>query len=112
MQPIDRAVPGAVAQLLRGAALSPGKIEFAWTVSVGPALQRATAVRLEGSVLVVDTASVAWTRAIVRSTPIILKKLEALLGPAVVTSLAVRNPDDESHGPDSGMRRQHRTRQT
>jgi hypothetical protein len=42
MRPIQQAFPGALAVLLRVAPLSPGKVSFAWSAAVGPALDRMT----------------------------------------------------------------------
>ena len=80
MQPIGLAVPGAIAELLRGTPMSPGKVDFAWKTAVGPAFGKVTSVRLEGSLLLVDAASAHWVREIRRSSPIILRRLQALLG--------------------------------
>ena len=71
-------------------ALSPGKVEFAWKAAVGPAVQRTTSVRLEGSVLVVQASDAQWAQAVSRSSIIILSRLESLLGRGVVTELVVR----------------------
>ena len=91
MNPIASAVPGAIAAMLRSAPLSPGKVDFAWKAAVGPALQRATAVRLEGQILVVETASAQWSREVARSARVILARLQHLLGEQTVTSLQMRN---------------------
>jgi hypothetical protein len=64
MRPLQHAVPGAIAEILRAAPLSDGKVGFAWRAAVGPALERVTAVKLEGRVLLVDTAGVLWSREI------------------------------------------------
>lgn len=90
MQSLAHAVPGALAELLRAAPLSPGKVAFAWDAAVGPAAQRATAVRLEGSVLLVDASTTAWAREIARSSAVILTRLQTLLGAGVVTRIEVR----------------------
>jgi hypothetical protein len=90
MRPITHAVPGAIADLLRGAPLSDGKVRFAWITAVGPALERVTTVRLERDTLVVHTASLQWAREIRRSTSVILSRLQSLLGKDTVTSLSVR----------------------
>src|SRR5262245_31433916 len=74
MRPLAHAVPGALAELLRGTPVSPGKVGFAWSAAVGPATARATAVRLEGPVLLVDAATAAWGREIVRSSGFILAR--------------------------------------
>jgi len=90
MQPITQAVPGALAELLRDAPLSPGKVAFAWSAAVGPATARATAVHLEGHILLVDAATLAWAREVSRSSGVILTRLQTLLGADVVTRLEVR----------------------
>jgi predicted nucleic acid-binding Zn ribbon protein len=91
MRPLTHAVPGALMQLLRDLPLSDGMVGFAWGAAVGPAVARATTVKLEHAVLIVETTSVEWTREIKRSTPVILKRLQSLLGDAAVTEIIVRS---------------------
>jgi predicted nucleic acid-binding Zn ribbon protein len=91
MRPLSQAVPGAVANLLREAPLSDGKVAFAWKVAVGPAMERATAIKLDGTVLIVDVPNVQWAREIRRSSGVILSRLGALLGRDTVTELKVRS---------------------
>ena len=93
MLPISRAVPAALVALLRPMPLSPGKVQFAWNAAVGAALQRVTAARLEGRVLLVDAASAQWKRAVLQSSRIILARMETLLGEGTVTELVVRNKE-------------------
>jgi predicted nucleic acid-binding Zn ribbon protein len=90
MKSLAQAVPGAIAELLRAAPLSPGKVTFAWNAAVGPAVQRATSIRLEGHVLLVDASSEAWGREVTRSSPAILRRLQSLLGSDVVKRIEVR----------------------
>ena len=90
MNPIGAVVPGAIVALLRDAPLSAGKVTFAWNAVVGPAVQRATSVHLENGVLLVDAASPQWAREVLRSTPIILRRLQPLLGEGTVVSITVR----------------------
>jgi hypothetical protein len=90
MRPLAHALPGALTELLAAAPLSDGKVTFAWNASVGPALERVTAVKLEGRVLLVDTASAQWSREIARSSPMILTRLRTLLGPGIVDRIEVR----------------------
>jgi hypothetical protein len=91
MQPISRSVPGALADLMRAAPLSSGKVEFAWSTVVGPALRRVTSVRLEGTQLIVDADSPQWGREIARGVPLILPRLQTFLGRETVTRIAVRH---------------------
>lgn len=90
MRPLNAAVPGALATLLREAPMSPGKVTFAWRTAVGQSMDRVTSVRLEGHTLVVEAADTHWAREVSRSTPIVLARLQHLLGREAVTSLSVR----------------------
>ena len=90
MRPLLHAMPGAITELLRTAPLSDGKVTFAWNAAVGPAVERVTSVKLERGVLLVDTPSAQWQREIERSSPVILRRLQTLLGVDTVTTLRVR----------------------
>lgn len=99
MRPLVHGLPGALTELLKAAPLSDGKVTFAWGAAVGPALERATAVRLECGVLIVETTNAQWSREIMSSSPIILKRLRGFLGAAVVDRIETRtNPN--LHSPD------------
>jgi hypothetical protein len=90
VQPLNATLPAALARLLAAQPLSPGKVEFAWKAAVGPAVQRVTSVRLEGTELVIEAATADWAREVRRATPVILVRLGTLLGPGVVKGLSVR----------------------
>jgi len=90
MRPLSSALPGALAELLRGAPLSPGKVAFAWRAAVGPALERETSVRLEGGTLIVDAATRQWASEVRRASSTILRRMDTLLGPDTVKELQVR----------------------
>ena len=91
MRSLTSAIPGALAELLRDTPLSDGKVAFAWKAAVGPAFDRATAVKLEGTVLIIDASSAQWAREMKRSTGVILGRLQTLLGDDAVTSIKVRH---------------------
>jgi predicted nucleic acid-binding Zn ribbon protein len=91
MQPIAQVMPRAIAAIVRQAPLSPGKVEFAWRSAVGTAVARASAVRLEGTVLLVDAQSAQWASAIMRSSAIILSRLQAVLGSDAVHEIRLRS---------------------
>jgi hypothetical protein len=94
MRPIANAVPAALAEILRAAPLSDGKVAFAWRAAVGPGLERVTAVKRDGQLLIVETTSAQWAREIMRSSPLILQRLAVFLGAGVVTRLETRtNPN-------------------
>ena len=90
MRPLTHAVPGALLHLLRDAPLSDGKILFAWSAAVGPAVARATRVKLESGVLIVEATSAQWAHELKRSSAVIRKRLEELLGGDTVTRIDVR----------------------
>ena len=85
-------MPGVLHELLKGQPLSEGKVNFAWRAAVGAGVERVTAVRLDGGVLVVEAASTEWARELTRSSSLILTRLKALLGPDEVTRIVVREP--------------------
>jgi len=68
-------------------------VSFAWRAAVGPALERETSVRLIDGTLVVDAASRLWAREVTRSSPIILRRLQSLLGSETVVAISVRRRD-------------------
>ena len=77
-------------ELLRTMPLSEGKVGFAWRAAVGPALGQATAVKLDGQTLIVETTSPQWSREVTRSSPMILARLQQFLGKETVTRIQVR----------------------
>jgi hypothetical protein len=90
VRPLQQAIPGALTEILRAAPLTDGKVGFAWRTAVGPALERVTAVKLVQRVLIVETASPQWSQEIMRSSPLILRRLQNLLGASVVETIEVR----------------------
>ena len=90
MRSISHIVPAALMELLRTTPLSEGKVSFAWKAAVGPALERATAVKLEAGTLIVETTGPQWTREVKRSGDIIMARLKTLLGDGTVQRIEVR----------------------
>ena len=89
-EPLAQAIPRAVATLLRETPMSPGKLAIAWKTVVGPAMDRGTFVRLDGRTLLVDAKTAAWAKEVSRSSSIILRRLQTLLGSEVINELNVR----------------------
>jgi hypothetical protein len=92
MRPLTQALPGALAALLRDVPISTGKVDFAWKAAVGAAVERVTSVRLERRLLIVEVPDQNWAREIAHSTPIILARLQTLLGRDAVTEIQIRKP--------------------
>ena len=90
MRSLSLIVPAALRELLRAAPLSDGKVTFAWKAAVGPALERATDVKLEAGTLIVETAGPQWTREVKRSSGVILTRIKTLLGDGTVHRIEVR----------------------
>ena len=90
MHHLIHGMPGAIVELLRGSPTSDGKVTFAWKAAVGPAIERVSHVKLEQRVLLVETASAQWSKEVMRASPVILKRLESLLGAGVVERIEVR----------------------
>ncbi|MGE3956226.1 MAG: DUF721 domain-containing protein [Vicinamibacterales bacterium] len=90
MQPIGQVLPRALAAIVREAPLSHGKVDFAWRSAVGPAMAGASAVRLEDGVLLVEAKTPSWASAIMRASPVILTRLQGLLGPDAIHEVRLR----------------------
>jgi predicted nucleic acid-binding Zn ribbon protein len=91
MDQIHSVVPRALTELLRIGPLSQGKLDLVWRVAVGDALSRVTTVRLQpDGVVDVTAADQRWRAELKRSAPMILTKLNALLGTKAVTRLVVK----------------------
>ena len=90
MRSLSHIVPAALMELLRTTPLSDGKVTFAWKAAVGPALERATNVKLEAGTLFVETTGPQWTREVKRSSGVIMTRLKTLLGENTVQRIEVR----------------------
>ena len=93
---VDRVIPNVLAEVIRKAPLCPEKIAFAWREAVGPAIARVSAVHRDEHGVLHVTVESAWTREIHRSSPLILRRLERLLGPGVVTAIATGSDESQT----------------
>lgn len=89
MIPVSRVIPDALEAVLRRAPLTSEKIAFAWRVTVGPAVDRATSIELRDAVLHVRAKDAAWRREVERSAGVIRARLDALLGRGVVRGITI-----------------------
>ena len=90
MLPLVHVMPRALRQIVRAAPLSHGKVDFAWQVAVGAAMARASAVRLEDGILIVEAQTPQWGSAVMRASSTILSRLQGTLGADVVREIRVR----------------------
>ena len=82
--------PRAIGEFLKRQPASAGKVRFAWHSSVGASVARATSVALDGSgTLVVTAESESWRREILRSAPLITRRMADLLGRDAVRKISV-----------------------
>jgi len=84
-------IPDVLADVIRKAPLCPEKVDFAWRDAVGPALDRVTRVRLDESGVLRVAAEGEWGREVRRLSPVILQRLERLLGPRTVAAIRIVN---------------------
>jgi hypothetical protein len=90
MVPAHRIIPGVLVQIVRPAPLCAEKVEFAWRTSVGPAVSRATTVRLDpDGTLRVTALDAQWRREVERSMGLIRSRLDTLLGPDVIKGVEI-----------------------
>lgn len=90
MQPLSQLMPRALAEIVRQAPLSHGKVDFAWKTAVGPGMARVSAVRLEDGILIVEARTAQWSSAIMRSSRIILSRMQAMLGAEAIREIRLR----------------------
>jgi predicted nucleic acid-binding Zn ribbon protein len=87
---LSRFATQTVVQAVRAAPLCDEKVIFAWRIAVGPAVAKATTVRLDAEgVMHVSAADRRWLLEVRRSAPVIQSRLEAVLGADLVKRISV-----------------------
>ena len=82
-------MPAVVAAIVRKAPLTDEKVTFAWRLAVGPAIGKATTVRLgSNGTLHVSAESPAWGDAIAKSLGLIRSRLAHFLGEETVKRIS------------------------
>jgi predicted nucleic acid-binding Zn ribbon protein len=89
VQPLNQFAPAVLADILRRQPASKERTAFAWSVAVGPALARVTAVELRDRTLVVTARDPHWAKEIDRARATILERVRHLLGETAVVSIEV-----------------------
>lgn len=91
MDSLHSVVPRALTELFRQGPMSQGKLEVAWRVAVGDALNRVTSVRLQADgVVEVQPVDQRWKTELKRSSSMILTRLIGLLGPDRIRHIVVK----------------------
>jgi hypothetical protein len=78
---------GVIAEIIRRQPASKEKTAFVWQLAVGQGLARVTTVELVDRTLRFRAVDPRWSAEIDRAEPLILKRLQQLLGPGAVTRL-------------------------
>jgi Dna[CI] antecedent, DciA len=89
MQPIQQFSSRVLSELIRRQPASQEKTAFAWQLAVGPALARVTTVELAQDVLRVRVLDARWMVEVRRARPLVLARLQQLLGPDAVTRIDI-----------------------
>ena len=77
----NQVMPGVVAEVIRKAPLTNEKVTFAWRLAVGPAVDKATRVRLgSDGTLYVSADAPAWLDGVRQSVGLIRSRLGHFLG--------------------------------
>lgn len=85
----NQVMPGVVAEVVRKAPLTDAKVAFAWRLAVGPAVGKATSVRLASDgTLYVTADSSAWTDSMRASIGMIRSRLAHYLGEEAVKRIS------------------------
>ena len=81
-------MPAVLADVIRKAPLTDAKVAFAWRLTVGPAVDKATVVRLSpNGTLYVRADAPAWNDAIAKSLGMIRSRLAHYLGDDAVKKI-------------------------
>ena len=85
----NKVLPAVVADVVRKAPLTPEKVAFAWRLAVGPAVAKATTVRLDtDGTLYLKGESQAWVDSVMSSAGMIRSRLAHFLGDDAVKRFA------------------------
>src|ERR1051325_901781 len=85
----NQVLPGVVAEVIRKAPLTDEKVAFAWRLAVGPAIAKATTVRLgSDGTLYLTAESKAWVDSVRDSVGIIRSRLAHYLGDNAVKRIS------------------------
>jgi hypothetical protein len=87
MLPIQSFSTGMLAEIIRRQPASKEKTRFVWQLIAGAALARVTTVELVDGVLKVRCVDERWLSEVARAKPMILARLQQLLGADAVRRL-------------------------
>ncbi len=86
-------MPAVVAEVIRKAPLCDEKVAFAWRLAVGPAVDKATSIRLaDDGTLYIRGESAAWMDSVRASIGLIRSRLAHYLGENAVKRVSFPDP--------------------
>jgi hypothetical protein len=89
MEPLSTTESAALRRVLEAQPTTPAKIAFAWRMSVGAALDRATRTEWRDGVLRVRADGDAWKREVRVARGVLLRRMQDLLGAEVVARIVI-----------------------
>ena len=89
MEPLSTTVSAVLRRVLEAQPTTPAKIAFAWRMSAGPALGRATTIEWRDGVVRVRADGEAWKREVRVARGMLLRRMQDLLGPEVVARIVI-----------------------
>jgi hypothetical protein len=90
MIPLQQFSSGVIAEIVRRQPASKDRTNFAWQLTVGQALARATTVELRDGVLTVRALDRRWIQEIDRARDNIMLKMQQILGRDQVVRIVTR----------------------
>lgn len=109
MQSFQTAATRALRDLLAGQPTTAAKVRFAWRMAAGAALARSGELHWSDSgVLRVNAREDAWRRELRHASPILIERMNHLLGAGVVKRIVITGPAEaghHTHDVDSGFSR-------
>jgi hypothetical protein len=84
----NQVMPAVVAEVIRKAPLTNEKVAFAWRLAVGPAVDKATKVRLDADGTLYVSAKAAWLDGVRQSVGLIRSRLAHYLGETAVKRIS------------------------
>jgi predicted nucleic acid-binding Zn ribbon protein len=105
MLPIQSLTTGVLAEMIKRQPASKEKTRFVWQLAVGPAIARVTTVDVVDGVLTVRCSDQRWTSEIARARPLIMSRLQQMLGADAVRRIVLPSdisaPNAQPPAPDS-----------
>ena len=97
MLPIQNLTAGVLAEMIRRQPASNEKTRFVWQLAVGQAIARVTTVDLADGVLSVRCGDERWISEIARARPLIISRLQQMLGADAVRRIALPSDNSAPH---------------